>query len=205
MAGVGFTTGSGELAAMDKVGTATAPATDDRIPYVKIDRGTDGSSDPVDEDSPLPVGDVTEVISTTLTLDTAAYAAGDLIADAQAVTGLARSSGQGGVLVDLLVIDEDDQGVAIDIYLTQVSTSWGSENAAPTITDSVARSIQAIIPVAAADYKDLGGVKVAHIKNIQAVYETSGSADMYVAVVSNASTPTYTASGVRLKWGVRQN
>jgi hypothetical protein len=205
MPGVAFTPGSGATAAMDKVGTSTEPATDERLPYVKLDRGAGGASDPVDVDSPLTVGDVTEKISVTLTLDTAAYASGDLIADAQAITGLARATGKGGVIVDMIVVDEDDQKVAIDVYVTQVSTSWGSENAAPTVTDAVARSIQAIIPVAAADYKDLGGVGVAHIKNIQAVFETSGSADMYVAVVSNASTPTYTASGVKLVFGVRQN
>lgn len=191
--------------AMDKVGDAKIPATDDRIQYTKLDRGTDGSTDPVDEDSPLPIGAVTEIISVTLTLDTSAYTAGDLIADAQAITGAARSSGQGGEIVSLVVVDEDDQGSAIDVYVTQVSTTWGSENSAPTITDTVARSIQAIIPVASADYKDLGGVKVANIKNIGAIFETSGGADLYVAVVSNGSTPTYSASGVKLVFGFRQN
>ena len=205
MPGVAITAGSGTTIAADNVGSASEPTTGERLQYVKLDRGTGGASDPVDVDSPLPVGNVTELISVTLSLDTSAYANGDLLADAQAVTGAARASGKGGELVSVVVVDEDDQGAAFDIYLTQVSTSWGTENSAPTVTDAVARSIQAVIPIGTGDYKDLGGVKVAQIKNIGAVYETSGGADLYVAVVNGSGTPTYTASGVRLVFGFRQN
>ena len=205
MAGLAVTPGSGANIAMDKVGTATVPTTDDRIQYVKIDRGTDGASDPVDTTTPLPTGRCSNIISVTLSLDTAAYASGDLLADAQAVTSAARSSGGGGKLISLTVIDEDDQGVAFDVYLTSSSNSWGTENAAPTISDADARSIQAKVSVATADYKDLGGVKVAHYANINSIFLTVGSANLYVAVVNGTGTPTFTASGVKLIFGFEQN
>jgi len=48
MAGVNVTEGSGVRVAMDKVGTATVPATDDRIQYVKLDGGGAGLSVPIE-------------------------------------------------------------------------------------------------------------------------------------------------------------
>lgn len=159
--------------------------------------------------NPLPVrAGVIDLISVTLTLDTGAYASGDLLSDSAAIAGALRVSGGNAELVSVMVIDEDDQKQAIDIYITSSSSSWGTFNAAPTITDAVARSIQAHIPIAAADYKDLGGVAVAQpaiAKNIGVVCEGSGSTSLYVATVCNSGTPTYTASGIKLVFGFKQN
>jgi hypothetical protein len=207
MAGVPITPGSGATVAFDKVGTASAPTTDERIQYVKPDFGAAGSSSPVTVSNPLPVGQKIDWIQVTLSLDTSAYASGDLLADAQAITSAALASGGAVELVSLLCVDEDDQKVAFDIYITSDSTSWGTENSAPTITDAAARSIQAIVPIAAADWKDLGGVAVAQpriAQSIGVICETSGSANLYVAVVNGSGTPTFSASGVRINFGFRQ-
>jgi hypothetical protein len=48
MAGVAITEGSGVTVAMDKVGTASAPTTDERLQYVKLDGGIAGSSAPIE-------------------------------------------------------------------------------------------------------------------------------------------------------------
>jgi hypothetical protein len=205
MAGLAVTPGAGAFIAMDKVGSATAPTTDDRLQYVKMDRGAAGSSDPVTAINPLPTGRCSNIISVTLSLDTSAYASGDLLADAQVVTSAARSSGGGAKLISMTVVDEDDQGVAFDVYLTSSSNSWGTENSAPSISDTDARSIQAKVSVATADYKDLGGVRIAHYANINSLCLTVGSANLYVAVVNGTGTPTFTASGVKLIFGFEQN
>lgn len=200
------TAGTGTPFASDVTGTGTNPTGTDHVPHVGIVTGTLGSQAQVSGSNPLAVRTgVTDLISVTLSLDTSAYASGDLIAEAQEVAGALRTSGGAAKLVSLMVIDEDDQGVAIDVYLSSAATTWGSENSAPTISDAAARSIQAVIPVASADYKDLGGVKVANIKNIDCIVEGAASTSLYVAVVSNGSTPTYTASGVKLVFGFEQN
>ena len=207
MAGVAITAGAGTVIAMDKVGTSTEPATDERLQYVKLDRGIGGSSDPVDANSPLPIGQKIDWIQVTLSLDTNAYASGDLLADAQVITSASLASGQPVELVSILVVDEDDQGTAIDIYITSDSSSWGTENSTPSISDAVARSIQAYIPIAAGDFKDLGGVRVAQprvAQNIGVICEPSGSANLYIAALCASGTPTYTASGVRVNLGFRQ-
>lgn len=147
----------------------------------------------------------TKLFEVTLSLDTSAYSSGDLLADAQQCDGaLAKADGT-GVLQSIMIIDEDDQKAAFTIYLTNVSTSWGTENSAPTISDTVARGILAIIDVATTDYKDLGGVSVANIKGIGAVLKSvSGNDDLYVAVVNGSGAPTYTGSGVKLRLGILQ-
>lgn len=197
--------GSSKTVAADVYGAAAAPSSGQQVQWVGVAPGTAGALAPAANTNPLHITRATDIISVTLTLDTSAYTAGDLLADAQAVASASLTSGSGGVLVSMMVIDEDDQGAAFDVYLTSDSSTWGTENSAPTITDAVARGIQAMIAVGTSDYKDLGGVRVASFKNIQAVYETSGGTSLYVAVVNGAGTPTYTASGVKLVFGFQKN
>lgn len=147
-----------------------------------------------------------KVAQVTLTLNTSIYATGDLMFDAQVVSNLFRVTDGFAELDSITVIDEDDQGTAIDIYFTNLSTSWGTENSVPTITDAVARGILTKVSVAAADFYDLGGVRVASIKNIGAILQAaSGTKDCYIAGIVISGTPTYSASGVRLNIGVKQN
>lgn len=196
--------GDETVMAADVYGTPTAPSSTEQIPWVGLAPGTAGALAPLSRTNPLQVGQVADVISVTLTLDTSAYASGDLLADAQAIASASLGTGTQVELVSLTVIDEDDQGAAFDVYVTSSSSSWGTENSAPSISDTVARSIQAIVSVGTSDYKDLGGVKVACFKAIGAICETSGSTSLYVAVVNGSGTPTYTASGVKLVFGFKQ-
>ena len=196
--------GSETTMAADVYGSAAAPTTGQEVPWVGLAPGVAGALAPVANTNPVHVSDATDIVQVTLSLDTSAYASGDLLADAQAIAGASLVSGSGGTLVSLTVIDEDDQGAAFKIFITSDSTTWGTENSAPTITDAVARSIQAVIDVATGDYVDLGGVRVAH-KTVGAVYETSGGTSLYVAVVNGSGTPTYTASGIRINFGFKKS
>ena len=153
-----------------------------------------GSNDP---------GNMVEVV---LSLDTAIYASGDLLADTQVITNALREHGGTAVLQSVMAIDEDDQAsVAMDIYILSDNVSLGTENAAPAVTDTAARSILgAPISIASGDWKDLGGCKVAGKEGLGKLV-SGGGADLYVAVVLTGGTPTFTASGVRLKFGfIRQ-
>lgn len=203
-----FTAGTGTTAAADNVGSASAPTSGQLIPYAKLDQGAAGSSSPVTATSPLSVGAKMVNVSVTITLDTSAYASGDLLADAQAITSAALATAGVVELVSVVVVDEDDQGVAFNIFVTSSSTSWGTENSAPTISDATARSILAVIPIATADYYDLGGVRVAQpriAQSIGAICTTAGAADLYVAIVNGSGTPTYSATGVKVIFGFKQS
>lgn len=143
------------------------------------------------------------LIDVTLTTDTSAYASADLIADTQEVAGAVATAGGYAKLESVAVLDEDDQGVAFDIFFMQNSTSFGTENSAPNISDANARSnVLAKVAIATADYFDFGGAKLASVANIgRIVKAASGSTSIYVAVVNGAGTPTYSATGLKLRLG----
>lgn len=198
------TAGTGTTIAADVHGTAHNISAAEQVQFVALGTGTLGALALATSNNPQPVGQAMEWIQVTLSLDTSAYASGDLLAEAQEVAGVSIASGGRVELVSMVVVDEDDQGAAFDVYLTSASTTWGSENSAPTISDAAARSLQACVEVATGDYNDLGGVKVAFKNNLGFICETSGGTSLYVAVVNGAGTPTYTASGVRLNLGFKR-
>lgn len=149
------------------------------------------------------VGKGSDVIDVTLTLDTLIYAALDVLSDTATLTDAVRVNGGKATLVSLTVIDEDDQAGVIDFYFFKATQSLGTKNAAPDIADAAARDILGIVSVAAADYKDLGGVKIASIKNINLKLEAAtGSRNLFLGSINLSGTPTYTAAGVRVKLGI---
>lgn len=149
-------------------------------------------------------GSPAQVIDVTPTLDTLIYAAGDVLFDTTEITGVARLIGGRVKLVSVVLIDEDDQGVALDLYFLRSNVSLGTFNAAPAITDANARELQGHVAVATGDWKDLGGARVACIENINLLMEPlAASLNLFVAAVTGG-TPTHTASGLKLRFGVEQ-
>jgi len=208
MAGVAITAGSGTTMAADNIGTASPPSSGERLAYMKLDHGAAGSSSPVTVLNPLPTGNVIQLIQVTPTLDTSAYASGDLICDVTTITSAALGTGGLCELVSVTVVDQDDNTAsAYTIYVTNLSTTWGTFNAAPTVSDAALLGIQAVIPIASGDWLDLGGGKVAQpriAQNIGCICKTSGSANLYMTIVNGAGTPTFTASGLKVTFGFRQ-
>lgn len=149
------------------------------------------------------VAGMADLIDVTLSLNTSgAYASGDVLADTQAVTNAVRINGGQARLDSIMVIDEDDQGQAFDLVFLSANNSLGTENSAVSISDASARDILGFVSVAAEDFIDLGGVKVASLKNVGLMVEAvSGSRIIYVAAISRG-TGTYSASGVRLRLGL---
>lgn len=147
-----------------------------------------------------------DVHTVTLSLDTSAYASGDLTADTQVISSTAVDQAGGVAILDsITIVDEDAQGVAQTIIITSASTSMGTENSAPNISDANARNILGVVAVAAADFVTISGTKVATIRNIGLHCKAAaGSQALYVAVLNGSGTPTHTASGVRMQLGFRQ-
>lgn len=154
----------------------------------------------------IPLSDAygpgSELFDVTLSLDTNAYAGGDVLADTQIITNAVRENGGRATLRSLTVIDKDDQKVALDVWILASGVSMGTENAAPDIDDTEGLQLLGFVPIAAADYKDLGGVAAACIKNVGLVCKAAADArGLYVAVVNGAGTPTYSADGLVMRFG----
>lgn len=142
--------------------------------------------------------------ATALVLDTSAYSSGDLLVETQSIPNAFRTTDGSGRLDSLVLIDEDDQGAALDIYFMDAAVSFGTKNSAPSPTDTQARSVLCMVPIATSDYKDLGGVRIATKLNIGAIVQAvAGTANLYVAVVNGTGTPTYTVNGLRLRLGIK--
>lgn len=150
------------------------------------------------------VGTPADLIDVTMTCDTSALAIGDVATDTATITGAVRANGGRAILESILLLDEDDQGAALDIYFFKTNVSLGTKNSAPNISDSDARNLLGYVSIASADYKDLGGCKVVCVKGIGLMLEADTAAtSCFVSIVSQGA-PTYTANGLRLKLGMVQ-
>ncbi|TXG80760.1 MAG: hypothetical protein E6R13_07615 [Spirochaetes bacterium] len=149
------------------------------------------------------VGGMTIVRQVVLSLDTGVgYASGEVLADTQIVSNAFRKTDGTGVLQSIVLIDKDDQGQALDIVILDSSASLGTENSAVSISDSGAETILGIISVVASDWLDLGGVRVANIKNIGLPINAALFTDsLYVGAICRG-TPTHTANGITLRLGI---
>lgn len=165
---------------------------------------TSGIFESIGDGIPLDVKEQVDLLDVTLSTDTAIYADGDLLADTQSIANAFLKAGGTLVLNSVLVYDEDDQGVAMDLVFLSAANTLGTENAAPSITDALARDIVGKLSIATGDYTDLGGVRVAQKTDLNMILKAAGTSRiLYVAAITRGGTPTYTASGIRLKLGVR--
>lgn len=141
------------------------------------------------------------VVSVTFSTNTNAYASGDLIADTQAVAAVAQyTENDTVVLKSITLLDKADQKVALYFVFLNAATSMGTENDAPSISDTAAEGILAVVPIAEADYLDVGGAAVV-TKECAIPLRLLNSTSLYVAIVNAAGTPTYAAASLVAKFG----
>ena len=139
----------------------------------------------------------------TLTMDTAQYGDGDVLAAAQEVAGVFEA-GRAVKLDSLVLLDKDDQGGALDLLFLRSSVALGNENAALTVTDAVADEILGKVSVGTADYTDLGSSQFVQKTAVGLVMLPDGGSSLYLAAISRG-TKTYTASGITLKLGFERS
>ena len=123
------------------------------------------------------------------TLDTAVYAANDVLFSTTPMQAGVKS----GTIRGLTIIDKDDLGENCDLYFLNASTSIGTANSAPNITDVVAENIIGIMSGMSAS-KDIGGVRVASYE-FSLSFDVQGGGILYVAGITNTALQ-HTANGV---------
>lgn len=150
-------------------------------------------------------------ITVTFTTDTSVYASADLIADTQLIGEVALKDGGIVELHSLQINDQDNQKNAMSFVFLNASTSLGTENSAPNMSDANALATQVgMVTVAATDYITAGGssaigskvpnLRLQTLKPVLAPITggviTAGSSKLWVGIVNGAGTPTYTATGL---------
>lgn len=153
------------------------------------------------------VGGSTSYIDVTVTLDTSIYAAGDVLAATAVITNAMRVNDKTGILQSISIIDQDDQKADLKIILLSANVSVGAANAVPSISDVDAINVLgAPVLIDTSDYTDLGGVSIAGKDNIgKVVKPVTGTRNIYFAIINGATTPTFTAAGIKLRFGFLQD
>lgn len=148
------------------------------------------------------VGASDTVVTVTPTLDTNVYASGDLLFDSTEITNAVRANGGHSILESITVIDKADQGVAFTLLFANAATDFGTLNNAPDPDDTEAATVIGFVPVAIGDYVDLGGARVACVRNIGLMLKAGGATtSLYIAGVNGTGTPTYGASELVFQLG----
>lgn len=102
--------------------------------------------------------------------------------------------------LNVVVLDKADQGFGIDLFFLDTNVALGTENAAPSITDTNAESIVGFVRISSGDWIDVGGARIATITNIAQVLRST-TQNLYIAAVVRGA-GTYGASDVIVKLGV---
>jgi hypothetical protein len=157
----------------------------------------------IGEGEPAPrVLNPADVFDVVLTLDTSAYADGDVMADFQQVTGFFPTAGGRALIQSVTVLDKADQGIAFDILTSRTAISLGTENSAPSISDTNAEGVQRLTRIETSDYIDLGGCRIATKVPIGLPVEAAaGSTSLWIATIIRGA-GTYAADSVVLRIGV---
>lgn len=148
------------------------------------------------------VGASDVVVTVTPTLDTNAYASGDLLFDSTEVAAAVRANGGHAILESVTIIDKGDQGVAFTLLIANAATDFGTLNSAPDADDTECATVIGWAPVATSDYVDLGAAKVACIRNIGLLLKAgAATTSVWVAGVNGTGTPTFGASDLVVQLG----
>ena len=138
----------------------------------------------------------------TFTLDVAAYAQNDVLADTQEIANAVRIVNGTGVIQSISVLDQDDNGAAIDIVFLRSNVSLGAENGPITISAANADEILHTENIIADDYNDYVNSQQVNKTNISFAFQAVGTSLFVAAVYRDAAASTYTANGITLKIGI---
>lgn len=155
------------------------------------------------------VGGYTTVLTATPVIDTAAYAAGDLVGSAAIdLTPAVKSDGlspSSGVVQSVVVVDEDKQSINLDVYLfdSNPSNTTFTDNAAFNPADA---DLDGLIGVASVtDWKAQSTNSVGQSLNLGMPFALAAGAESIYAVLVTRGAPTYSAAGLTLRVGVLQD
>jgi len=190
---VAVTAGSGTSIAADDISSVW-------YQRVKMVIGADGTNDgDIAATNPMPVSAAYKVVTVTCSLPIGALSDGDVMFDTQEIAAAVQLSGGVSILQSVTVLDKDDQGIAFDLVFLDAATSIGTEDSAVSITDADAEDILGVVSIVAGDYVDFIASQVATKTGIGLELQSSASTSLYVAGITRG-TPTYTASGVLIKF-----
>ena len=141
-----------------------------------------------------------EVFEFTPTTYAGAVGDNDIIFADHEIENSVMIDGGRGIIQSIVILDDDDNGAAMDIFFHARSGAIGSEGAAISITTAgLIASIKAVVPFTT--YSDGINWVFGHKENIGAGFKTTdASKSIFVTAVNRSGgSKTYTASGLVVK------
>lgn len=140
------------------------------------------------------VGGSCAVVTPTITVSTATYAAGDVVGGKITFTDAMRITSGSGVLQDLLITTLDGELLTGTLLIFDSDpTANIADNAAWAWSAGDHAKLQAKIEVVSGDYDIYDGDAIAHLRNLGIVVKANGVDNLYGYFITN-STPTFTAT-----------
>lgn len=143
------------------------------------------------------------VFDFTPVLDTSQYADGDVMFIAKELPQFFPAPNGDRVVQSIIALDGDDQNVAFDLVFSNADITLGTINNAVNISDADAAKIIGYIKLTTSDANDTINSRLFAKSAIGHVMKASGTTcSVWISGISRGGTPTYTASGMKIKIGV---
>lgn len=140
------------------------------------------------------------VIDFTPTLDTSIYADNDVLFISTEVANVSDVKGGVVKLVSAVCFDGDDQGTEVEVFFTTSATTPGTINGALSAADTVLDDIVGRLHfVTFNDF--INSQNCILTAQNQIIQLPAGSTSLYAFGVVRSGTPTYTAAGMKFKFG----
>lgn len=149
---------------------------------------------------------ISKTVSVTPTVSAAsAYTANDAVGGEMTFAGATANRSQTAVLSTVTIIDEGDQGAALNLVCANQTVTEGADNAAFAWSDADVLNAVITVAIAATDYVDVGGAKVAVVGNVGQLFTTYNGDSLYCQL-QTTGTPTYAATDdITVKLGFLQD
>jgi hypothetical protein len=159
-------------------------------------------------DSPVTVHTPADVINYVPLLDTAAYAAGDVLAATAVISNVMRVNDGRAILFSLTGIDKSKQKPAMTILFYQTNVTSAAVNAANNLSDTDQLNLLGFHRILAADWIDYANNSICCFKGPTApqllLEGASGTKDVYAVCILDAGTPTFAVGDLMFKLGILQ-
>ena len=142
-----------------------------------------------------------EVIDVTPVLDAAILANNEVFMTAFEIPQV-FSKGLPRKLQSVVVLDSDNQNVAFDLIFSNATITLGTANSTVTITDADAAKIVGTVRMVVATHAyALVNSTLFTQGGLAIIMQGAGSTSLWVSGVIRSGTPTFTASGFKMKLG----
>jgi hypothetical protein len=159
-------------------------------------------------DSPVTIHQPADVINFVPVLDTAAYAAGDVLSATAVISNVMRINDGRANLLSLTGIDKSKQKPAMTILFYQTNVTSAAANAANNLSDADQLNLLGFHRILAADWIDYANNSICGFKGPTApgllLEAATGTKDVYAVCILDAGTPTFAVGDLMFKLGVVQ-